>query len=247
MVRSIVNTPRGDKNIDVWFQIEDRSSVQEGAHSGTIMLAGQGIMKVPQANFLEGLGSCWCCWELQILLRQLPLCFLLFSTTASMAHGSSLQQSLGRRPPNWWCGSREFGLGVWHSNMVLLMEEILHHLGCVRPYRYILVYLLHQLVQDSFHQQYHVKRTDIFWRWEPSLQEICSSFRATGWWTCSELAGLAEAVAMLYKQPKQTCFDMCLGIFTCSLVSKSTNSNSLKVFFSVSASAKVWFVAWKFS
>ena len=112
MVRSIVNTPRGDKNIDVWFQIEDRSSVQEGAHSGTIMLAGQGIMNVPQANFLEGLGSCWCCWELQILLRQLPLCFLLFSTTASMAHGSSLQQSLGRRPPNWRCGSREFGLGV---------------------------------------------------------------------------------------------------------------------------------------
>ena len=126
------------------------------------------------------------------------------------------------------------------------MEEILHHLGCVRPYRYWF-FVLHQLVQDSFHQQYHVKGTDIFWRWEPSLQEICSSFCATRWWTCSELAGLAEAVAMLYKQPKQTCFDMCLGIFACSLVSKSTNSKSLKVFFSVSASAKVWFVAWKFS
>ena len=139
--------------------------------------------------------------------------------------------------------------GVWARRMakrlILLMEEILHHLGCVRPYRHSYIYYINWC--NSFHQQYHVKGTDVFWRWEPSWQEVCSSFCATWWWTCSEQAGLAEAVAMLYKQPKQTCFDMCLGIFTCSLVSKSPNSNSLKVFFSVSASAKVWFVAWKFS
>lgn len=46
MVRSIVNPPRGDKNIDLWFQIEDRSSIQEGVHSGIIMLARQGIEHV---------------------------------------------------------------------------------------------------------------------------------------------------------------------------------------------------------
>ena len=90
----------------------------------------------------------------------------------------------------------------------------------------------------------YVKGTDTFWPCSVMgtlFARIWSSFCAT---RC--LAGLAEAVAMLYKQPKQTCFDMCFGICRCSLVSKSTNSDT-NVFFSVSASAKVWCVPWKLS
>ena len=35
-----------------------------------------------------------------------------------------------------------------------MMEEILHYLGCLKPYQYWDIYVLHQLVQDFFHEQY---------------------------------------------------------------------------------------------
>ena len=38
---------------------------------------------------------------------------------------------------------------------ILLMEEILHHLGCEKTLRIIMGHLPYQLVQDYFHQQYH--------------------------------------------------------------------------------------------
>ena len=40
--------------------------------------------------------------------------------------------------------------GYW----ILLMEEILHHLGCIKPCKYIIGKTIYYLVQDFFHQQY---------------------------------------------------------------------------------------------
>ena len=63
----------------------------------------------------------------------------------------------------------------------------------------------------------YVKGTDTFWPCSVMgtlFARIWSSFCATRW--LAALAGLAEAVAMLYKQPKQTCFDMCFGSCRCS-------------------------------
>ena len=37
---------------------------------------------------------------------------------------------------------------------ILLMEEILHHLGCIYKIMQMIEYLPYQLVQDFLHQQY---------------------------------------------------------------------------------------------
>ena len=42
-------------------------------------------------------------------------------------------------------------------------EEILHHLGCLKLYQYWDIYVLHQLVQDVFHQQYTVYFGSLWW------------------------------------------------------------------------------------
>jgi len=54
------------------------------------------------------------------------------------------------------------------SGPILLMEEILHHLGCTKPCKYldIYIYLPYQLVQDFFHQPYvYVVTCTYYKRW----------------------------------------------------------------------------------
>ena len=57
-----------------------------------------------------------------------------------------------------WCPRtqfwRRFSTEISSSSaLILLMEEILHHLGCTKPVNNGINYLSYQLVQDFFHQQ----------------------------------------------------------------------------------------------
>ena len=68
------------------------------------------------------------------------------------------------------CPQKTLDLVFPQSNEILLMEDILHHLGCIKPCKWW-DNLTHQLVQDFFHQQYvhcvHVSlHIQILWHFE---------------------------------------------------------------------------------